>query len=174
MTEELHHDHINLDRVLQSRILEHLAGIAPNGLSEEDQERFAAEAGSDERLAAHLLYLDGHGLVRSGIRQMDGGYMWGEYPTITSQGIDFLMQDGGLSAVLNCLTVKLHEDTLLALLEKKILESDTSPEEKNRLVQAVKGLSGEAIKHLTMRVLDVGFDHVPSLIPLIGKFLKPE
>jgi hypothetical protein len=36
---------------------------------------------------------------------------------ITSRGIDFLADDGGLAAILGVVTVKLHEETLKALLE---------------------------------------------------------
>ena len=43
------------------------------------------------------------------------------------------MDDGGLSAILGVVTVKLHSDTIQALLNTKIDQADIPPEEKSKL-----------------------------------------
>ena len=45
-------------------------------------------------------------------------------PGITAKGLDFLEDDGGLSAILGAITVKLDPDDLRALIAARIEESD--------------------------------------------------
>ena len=45
-------------------------------------------------------------------------------------GIDFLTDDGGLSAILGVVTVKLHSDTIQALIAAKIDQAEISDSEK--------------------------------------------
>ncbi|MBD1600887.1 hypothetical protein [Pseudomonas typographi] len=163
---------MKLDRRLQKRILEAAAEAypfpAPHGLYIE-----LGAAETKERVDANLFYLAEHGLIRKCIELTSDGFA---LPTsngiqCTKSGMDFLADDGGLSAVLGVVTIKIHEDTLRELLERKIRDSDIQPEEKNRLAQRLKGLSAEAIKHLTLKLLDEGVGHLPEAVALIGKYL---
>ncbi|QQX60921.1 hypothetical protein [Pseudomonas chlororaphis] len=164
---------MKLDRALQKRILEAAAMAypfpAPHGLY---FELGATEA--KEKLDANLCYLAEHGLIKKCIELTGDGFALPNSNGIqcTKTGMDFLENDGGLSAILGTVTIKIHEDTLRDLLERKILESDTEPAEKSRLVQGVKGLSGEAIKHLTLKLLDQGLEHLPGAVALIGTYLR--
>ncbi|GJI89905.1 hypothetical protein RugamoR1_30680 [Rugamonas sp. R1(2021)] len=90
---------------------------------------------------------------------------------ITAAGLDFLADDGGLTAILGTVTVKLHDDTIRNLIETRIQDSDLPPEEKTGLLHQLKELRGESIKHLTMKLLDAGLENLPAALPLIQKAL---
>lgn len=67
-----------------------------------------------------LQYLEEHGLCKSGVMiGADGHLALGE-SRITAAGLDFLEDDGGLSAILGVVTVRLHADTIRALIDAKI------------------------------------------------------
>jgi hypothetical protein len=89
------------------------------------------------RLFANLTYLQGHGLCEPLLSQgVDGHFSWGG-AKITPQGLDFLEDDGGLSAILRTVTVKLHAETLTELLSARIDAADraggkTFPEESHQ------------------------------------------
>ena len=134
------------DRKIQKIILEHLNQLCPDKADVTEQSTSNSTGilsglqakGEEEGLSCvtqkfinrNVYYLKGHGLV--------------DYPDdskcsyiynlrITAKGIDFLADDGGLSAILGVVTVKLHGDTIQALLAAKIDEADIPPEEKGRL-----------------------------------------
>jgi hypothetical protein len=66
--------------------------------------RIRTDAGTVCALAHKLQYLAEHGLVNSGVRKSQSGDtedQWYEVGTkITAKGLDFLADDGGLSALL--------------------------------------------------------------------------
>lgn len=78
---------------------------------------------------------------------------------VTAKGVDFLEDDGGVSAVLGTVTVKLHADTIRDLIDAKIIESTAIPEqEKPALREALKGMKEEGLKQLTTRLISYGLD----------------
>lgn len=102
---------------------------------------------------------------------MDGS--WGSVGAkITARGLDFLADDGGLTAILGTVTVKLHDDTIRELIAVRIEQSDLHPEEKAGLLTQLKALRGESVKHLTMKLLDAGLENAPKALPVIQKFLE--
>lgn len=163
---------MKLDRDLQKRILNACAAHYPRALPMEEWDA-DFDALEEQLLAANLVYLHQHGLLKEAVRIGMGGDILFNVSGMccTEAGMDFIADDGGLSAILGTVTIKIHEDTLRELLERKILESDTAPEEKSRLVQGLKGLSAEAIKHLTLKLLDEGLERLPGAVALVGKFL---
>lgn len=50
-------------------------------------------------------------------------------------------------------------------------EADLPREEKSRLLEAVRDLPGESIKHLTTRLLDAGLENLPRAVELIRSVL---
>ena len=92
-------------------------------------------------------------------------------PKITEKGLDFLQDDGGLSAILNIVTVKFEADTLKAILENRINQSNLAPESKQSMIDGLRELPAESIKHLTMKLLDEGLENLPNAIVLIGTYL---
>lgn len=157
---------MKLDRELQNRILTKLSesypGVSPDVM-------FTGK--STEDLNANLAYLLEHGLIHAtASRGMEGPpKIIG--PKITAKGLDFLADDGGLSAILGVVTVRFQADTLKALIESKIMASDETPEEKSRLLAGLKSLSGDAIKHLTMNIVDKGLANLPDAFQTIGTWI---
>lgn len=161
--------YMKLNRELQRALLEELRDFYPR----RSPSAYHLDGYSQVECTSSLLYLEEHGLVESGVKLgMNSGSVTFTQARITARGMDFLEEDGGLGAVLGTVTIKIHEDTLRDLLERKILESDTPTEEKNRLVQGLKGLSAEAIKHLALKLLDEGVGRLPAAVALIGAYLQ--
>lgn len=116
----------------------------------------AAEAISDIR------YLEGHDLLVVAAPIFLDQDDCDVSITITSKGIDFLEDDGGLAAVLDVVTVRLHDDTIKSLIEAKILEADLPLPDKERYVDALRELPAESTKHLAMKLIDVGLANAPA------------
>jgi hypothetical protein len=138
---------MKLDRTYQRELLEMLAQSYPSA-HDVGEVLDGADADGHARYAANMIYLEEHGLVQSGLVETAVGHILHTLPRITARGMDFLADDGGLSAILGMVTVKLHEDTLKDLIGQKIAESNLPAPEKSRLLDQIKALPAEAIKHL--------------------------
>ncbi|MBF7694051.1 hypothetical protein [Acinetobacter pollinis] len=116
-------------------------------------------------LAANLKYLEEHELIspNSVIVSIDNMYSFSSFK-ITKDGLDFLLGDDGLSAILGVVTVKFEAEQLKAILESRIMASDLPTPDKNKLISGLQSLSAESIKHLTMKILDSGWDNLGQLI----------
>ena len=112
---------MKLDRAYQLELLELLATSYPQSFDIREMARVWDDE-QEQRYAANMIYLDEHGLVESAIRFGIDGHMSMALPRITARGMDFLADDGGLSAVLGVVTVKLHEDTLKELIGQRIAD----------------------------------------------------
>lgn len=119
-------------------------------------------------LSFNIGYLEDHGLVKvrwaDDLRRRDPALA-----SITAKGIDFLEDDGGLSAILGVVTVKLHEDTLKDLLIEKIEASVQSPTIRESLIAKVKSLPAEMTKEVVLAALKNGLNHVPDIAAWLGK-----
>ncbi|MFL9859462.1 hypothetical protein PQR72_27645 [Paraburkholderia madseniana] len=160
---------MKLDRAYQRELLEELAASYPERV-EWRSRVMVMDTDSMARYQANLAYLHEHGLVSS---EIDAGLQFdmSNNPKITARGMDFLADDGGLSAILGVVTVKLHEDTLKEVIGQKITESDLPAPEKNRLLDQIKSLPGETIKHLTMKLVDAGLANWPIALQSIEHFV---
>jgi hypothetical protein len=162
---------MKLDRQLQNDLLNKIAAFYPE---RDHRKTLLPDSMSDEeekKVIANLIYLEQHGLIESGLKQMlsgDYGYFGAK---MTARGMDFIADDGGLSAVLGVVTVKLHEETLVALIESRIEQSELPAEEKKKWTAQLRSLPADAIKHLVMKLVDKGLDHAPDVLQLIQRFL---
>ncbi|MCA8051301.1 MULTISPECIES: hypothetical protein [Burkholderia cepacia complex] len=160
---------MHLDRDYQRELLTMLAESYPR--SHDIRQLFSTmDDDAMQRYAANLVYLEEHGLADSAIKYGLDGHMSSGLPRITAKGMDFLADDGGLSAILGVVTVKLHEDTLKELIGQRIAESDLPTPEKSRLLDQLKSLPGEAIKHLTLKLVDAGLSNWPAALQAIETF----
>ena len=70
-----------------------------------------------------FFYLAGHNLI-----ELNHAVVCGDIfifsAKITSQGIDFIKDDGGISAILDTVTVKIHEESIKAIIAEKIISLD--------------------------------------------------
>lgn len=156
---------MKLDRALQRQILE---SLAPH-YSKIPQDVVTDEMDQDEidKVTANMLYLESHGLIDAGMNQcIDGSWAHGG-ASITHNGMDFLADDGGLSAILGTVTIRLHDETIRLLIEARIQDSELPAEEKTGLMHQLRELRGESIKHLTMKLLDAGAESLPALLRAI-------
>ena len=160
-----------LDRKIQRDLLERLASVYPaRAITTE----WDAEIGdSPQRIAsANLIYLQEHGLCDaslSGVVDSSGPKV--NAAKATARGMDFLADDGGLGSILGVVTIKLHDDTIKALIERKILESELPAPEKKRFLDQLRELPGETTKHLVLKLVDLGLEKGPEAIATIGTYL---
>jgi len=166
----------NFDREYQHKVLTILANDYPN-ISDATGEWWQQEIKNNLGVyATNVKYLEDHGLVKDGLKisfdQTGRPYLFQpKIPSITAKGIDFLSDDGGLSAILNVQTVKIHEESIKALVTLCIKNSSLSQEEKDSFIKAVKNLPAEGLKHLLTRLIDLGLSCGPQLSDLIQKLL---
>lgn len=154
-----------MDRDLQQSMLQKLAACYPKQVS-------AKELCSDPVAAnRNLLYLAEHGLVEN-MNARENGAPMVVLSKITARGLDFIADDGGLSAILGTVTIKLHADTLRELVEARIAASDLPKEEKSALSDALRSVPAEGLKHLTTRLLDLALDRLPEAMPLLLRMLQ--
>lgn len=165
---------MKLDREYQKHILRMLEEKFPLSLELADAERLR-DGRDGLALAANVSYLEQHGLIHPGsIRPptftapMDVNI---RALGITHRGMDFLADDGGLSAILGVVTIKLHEDTLKELVAMKIQQSDLPPADKSIWLDALKKLPAEATKHLAVKLMDAGLAHAPDALRQVGSML---
>ena len=159
-----------IDRGLQHYILCELRDAYPNSVDYSNRYDY----GSDEynTFVANLVYLGSHGLIskesvlHSKSVDMGNSYQPG-HASITHTGLDFLENDGGLSAILNTVTVKFDTEQLKQMIESKINQSDLPQNEKSYAISILKDLPADSIKHLTTRVLDYGLDNMVALTELL-------
>ena len=133
-----------LDRVLQRQILELLREHYPRAAIPVRDLQLG-----EEQAAANLRYLEEHGLCESGVMIGTDGHLAFGPSTITAMGLDFLEDDGGLSAILGVVTVKLHADAIRSLIDAKIETSSMPAEEKSKLRKILASLSEAGLKAAT-------------------------
>lgn len=160
---------MRLDRDLQYALLKKLAEVYPNTVF-----RIEEAVGADEAdVVANMSYLTEHGLVSAKFISFSGKDMQLNGSTrITAKGMDFLAQDGGIGAMLGVVTIKFHEETLRELIEGGVLQSSLPQEEKTGVLKTLRELPADSIKHLTMKLLDLGLENSPKAVPLIQNWLS--
>jgi hypothetical protein len=127
--------------------------------------------GNDRRFYFNLFHLQEHGLCEALTQEsLDGSISWG-VAKITAKGVDVLEDDGGLSAILGVVRVKLHADTLRDILAKKIDASNASPEEKSALKKSLGQIPTIAMNSITTHLMERGLGDIPNLVAWMRPFL---
>ena len=163
-----------LDRDLQLTMLRRLSEVFPRHYNFDNDYKYGTE--QHESAIKNFYYLQLHGLVVENsvhISKSIGGQapiIFGS-ASITHKGMDFLADDGGLSAILGVVTIKFEANQLKLLLESKIMASDLPLERKQSMIDSLRELPAESIKHLTTKLLDEGLENLPNAILLIGTYL---
>ncbi|MFZ6696809.1 hypothetical protein ACO0J1_13665 [Stenotrophomonas acidaminiphila] len=117
-----------------------------------------------------VYYLRDHNLLTVEIYEtFDGDILGGA--KITSAGLDFLSEDGGLTAQLGVVTIKLQQDQLQQLIEVHVLRSDLPQTQKQRLIEQLRELPAETTKHLAMKLVDAGLSNWQIALPLLQKLM---
>ena len=153
-----------LDRNYQRELLIELAENYPaNHFIREDD---------GEKYLINIAYLSEHGLTESRIHQDMSGTMSISHCKITARGLDFLQDDGGLTSILEVVTVKLHDDTIRQLLIDRVEASTEDPTVKAQLVAAIKSAPAETLKTVTQKALEAGVQNLPDAVQLLQGWLS--
>ncbi len=96
---------LNIDRTLQKNLLVLLARFYPNAIDQSTFTEISRLAQTSQKLAQNLFYLQEHHLVSSGLLPTSDGSFLFDYKEIkiTAQGLDLLLDDGGLASIINTL-----------------------------------------------------------------------
>lgn len=162
-----------LDRALQLELMEKLSLVYPEHVPKADRQKYFDIFPDKDSYVANAFYLEEQGLIESGISICDdglGGYVSNSHFRLTANGHDFLMKDGGISAIRNTVVVKFHNDTVSALIDI-INRSNQSPQDKTRLIDQLKSLPADATKHIVMKLLDHAIVASPALIQLLQNLI---
>jgi hypothetical protein len=126
-----------------------------------------------EGLKATLYYLSEHRLIEIKTRDYQNQRSSPEimHARITAQGIDFLEDDGGISAILQTVTVKFDAQNIRTILKEKIIASQLSEPEKQTLIQKLKGLSGNILQDVLTDTIKKGLER-PELLLLFVDLLS--
>lgn len=124
----------------------------------------------EDKILANISYLAEHNLITIFPRRTDERYEILDHLRATASGIDFMLNDGGLSAILNVQTIRIHRETVTALGDIIALSNLPEPE-KAGIVSKLQQLPSAAIEHLTKELVVKGALSLPAALPLIQKFL---
>ena len=145
------------NRNVQRELLKDLYDSTPHPFQKERENYYKTAFGDEDALIANLWYLNEHGLIECSIKQvLSGAYMIiFDSIKITSKGIDFIRDDGGLGAILNVHTIKFHRDAVV-VLEDLIVISNISDSEKEKAKSTIGELSTEALKVIVQTATTAG------------------
>ena len=158
---------MRIDRTLQLDVLRTLRESYPNSPARTD----LPGLGSAE-FNANLWYLHEHGLI-DGVTSGTVADRVLMNPTITARGLDFLEGDGGVSAILQTVTVRIDPDDLRALIAARIESSDLPTEEKDCLAHAIRSLPAQALRDLTTRLVNEAVGRWPDALQLFQTYAVP-
>lgn len=91
---------------------------------------------------------------------------------ISAKGRDWLKPDGGLSADINTVIVKLHAQTIKDLINSKIELSDVDSSTKGRLKEAVRNLPAHTLEEVVTHFVQKGLDHGQDAIQWLQRLIQ--
>ena len=128
---------MNIDRKLQLDVLQFCRDAYPGRAAD-------AELPCHPDLQANLVYLSEHELIYG---TLVNGNVELRNPGITAKGLDFLEDDGGISAILRTITVKMDREDLRILIAARVEASDLPSEEKTTLSRAMRSLPEHVLRN---------------------------
>lgn len=147
---------MRINRPLQEEILKHITECFPDCPDDKFYNDLIESYGHKE-VVGTILYLQMHNLLRCtesrALGQTIPKILWSATEP-TEKAFDFLANDGGLSAILGVVTVKLHSDTIQELLAAKIDQADITEAEKGRLKTELGKIKDAALGKLTENAID--------------------
>ena len=156
-----------LDREAQRRVLARLAEDYPQSVAAD----FLYQVIEPHKMAANISYLQEHGLIEAayfGPKEIGNQV---QVARLTHKGLDFLLDDGGLSAILGVVTIRLHEDSIKELIAAQISASDLAPPDKKRYLDQLRELPVETTTHLVLKMVDAGLANWQKALPLLQSIL---
>lgn len=151
------------NRTLQLEILRALRNDYPGRTNIHDLPR-------NNQLLANLHYLHEHGLVDVVHDETMGNHHAILAPKITAKGLDFLEDDGGVTAILSTVIVKLNPDDLRALLAGRVESSNLPDKEKSALARTIRSLTTTGLQSLTNRLVNDAVANGPGVLQILQNF----
>ena len=74
-----------------------------------------------------------------------------------------MANDGGLSAILGVVTIKIHPESIKELIESHISESNLSEEQQVWIKSKISTMSDETVKTITRSLVQQGLAKIPDL-----------
>lgn len=149
---------MEIDRALMREILENVAAARPRAFS------IQQVYGRRPDVTNAVEYLCGHELLDAKRFDTFGAQPCYLSARITQKGIDYLTADGGLGAELDVVTVKLHPETLAALIESTPAFRALPEAERSRLSSALRALGSKALESLVKELVVRGLDRTPEAL----------
>lgn len=163
---------MNVDREQQREILQALFEVYPWTTDEVSRRIHEMIRTDKSRAVGNLLYLQMHGLITECVEVISIRYGKGNVdevsipfhkyhgcPRLTEKGIDFLLGDDGLSAILNTRTIRIDERSIRLVAQALIESSSAAPAEKESALEGLKKIPGAVLqKWLT----ELGEKSMPS------------
>lgn len=129
---------------------------------------------TEYKFRVNIAYLLEHGVIDIGLpRRITSLSIFDILESIiaTKKGIDFMENDGGLSAILNVTTIKFHHDAIQEianLIEKTVQD----PEDKQKFLTQLKQLPYETTKHISLELVSKGLTQIPDVVRWLGTYLS--
>lgn len=127
---------------------------------------------------ANMTYLKEHGLIEFDLpplSEIDAQGTKQFFPRpweldsrITAKGIDFLTDDGGLSAILNTVTVKFDADNIREMLAQGLMTANLPEEKKGLIKKAIDGASSTALQTVTSKLIEMGMSDPGAAVKAIA------
>ncbi|MBF0605712.1 MAG: hypothetical protein HQL07_18715 [Nitrospirae bacterium] len=156
---------MKLDRTMQLEILRQCRNVYPDVIYLDQNQQ-----NNDRNHLGNTTYLYQHGLITGTTHNGDGGLLhFFDWIAITEKGLDFLEDDGGLSAILKTVTIKLDPGDLRTLLSSKVEKANLPGDQKKQLLNVIKSLPVEALKKITQDLLHQAVEHLPDAYRIIEK-----
>lgn len=163
------------DRELQREMLSILISTYPETPRSSDYGSEVIDNAEPQKLTANIFYLAEHRLINipqtNAALDPEGNRWLFEEATVTAKGIDFMLNDGGLSAILDVQTIRLHSDTIEALEDIISLANLPEPERVD-VVAKLRQLPSDAIGHLTNELLSKAVSAGPAALQIMYKYLS--
>lgn len=132
------------------------------------------------RTVGNLLYLQRHGLIEHCVDVIPGGreqvvvdgletnfYHYHGCPALTEKGIDFLLGDEGLSAILNTRTIRIEESSLRTLSRLLIENANASEADKKSALEGLKKIPSDVLRRWLTELGDKAMPNQEVVLDLI-------
>lgn len=126
---------------------------------------------SRPNFAANAIYLMQHNLL-AGPMFAEGDELHYQFFSITVEGVDFMQDDGGISAIKRTTTVKLHAETLRALLLQQVDKCAANDDEKSIIKKAIESAPEEVVRGTIGKLLDAAIDNAPAAMALLSALIS--
>lgn len=153
-----------VDFELQLHILETASSHYPKDI---DVDEYFPNQRDNEKFQANCIYLRDHKLIEMPLSNIDP--VSADIPVIriTTRGVDFLLPSGGISSLLNTVTIKFDAEQIREILIAHINSHEKDPKKKSRAREIINGLTVEVLKTLFFNLGAKGLAHLPDVYQLL-------